>query len=57
MEDNEVLDEFIDHILVDDLVPVWWDGDQGWTKTDRQIVRIHHVLITRERVSVMVTTS
>ena len=46
MEDDEVLDELIDHVLVDDLISVWRDGDQGGTKTDSQVVRVHHVLIT-----------
>ena len=52
MEDDEVLDELIDHVLVDDLISVWRDGDQRGTKTDSQVVRVHHVLITSESVSV-----
>ena len=52
MEDDEVLDELIDHILVNDLISVWRDGDQRGTKTDCQVVRVHHVLITWESVSI-----
>ena len=52
MEDDEVLDELVDEILVDDLVPVSGDGHEGRSEADGQVVRIHHVLVTEiERVS------
>ena len=49
VEDDEVLDQLVDEVLVDDLVPVRRDGHQGWSEADRQIVRIHHVLIAELR--------
>ena len=45
VEDDEVLDQLVDEVLVDDLVPVRGDRHQGRSEADGQIVRIHHVLI------------
>ena len=45
VENDEVLDEFVDQVLVDDLVPVCGDGHQCWTETDGEVVGIHHVLV------------
>ena len=45
VEDDEVLDQLVDKVLVDDLVPVRGDGHQGRAETDGQVVWIHHVLI------------
>ena len=49
VEYDEVLDELIDHVLVVNLISIWRDGDQGWTKTYGQVVRVHHVLIAKVR--------
>lgn len=54
MENDEVLDELIDHVLVDDLVPVWRNGDKGWSKANGKIVRVHHILITRKKMLLMI---
>ena len=56
MENDEVFDELIDHVLVDDLVPVRRNGDKGWSKADGKIVRVHHVLITRKKMLLMRTS-
>lgn len=44
--DDDVLDELIDIALVLHLVPVLRNGQQGGTKADGQVVRVHHILIT-----------
>lgn len=46
VEEDDVLDEFIHLVLVLDLVLVFWHWDKCWTKTDRQVIWVHHVLIT-----------
>ena len=46
VEDDEVLDELVDEVLELDLVPLLGDGHQGRPEADRQVVGVHHVLVT-----------
>ena len=39
-------DKIVDVTLELHLVTVWWNGEKCWTKTDAQVVGIHHILIT-----------
>lgn len=39
------LDDLVDIGLESDLIPVWWNRDQGGAEADGKIVRVHHVLI------------
>ena len=53
VEDDEVLDQLVDEVLVDDLIPVRRDRHQGGAEADGQVVWIHHVLIAElEKLSV-----
>ena len=45
VEDDEVLDELVDEVLELDLVPLLGDRHQGRAEADRQVVRVHHVLV------------
>ena len=57
MEDDEVLDELVDEVLELDLVPLLGDRHQGRAEADRQVVRVHHVLVAeRFWVTLMVTS-
>lgn len=44
--DNDGLDDLINVCLACYRILSIWDGHQGWTKADCQIVWIHHVLVT-----------
>lgn len=43
--DDDSLDDLVNMCLARDRILAVWDGHQGGTEADRQIVWIHHVLI------------
>lgn len=49
---DDVLDKLVNLILILDLILVFRNGHQSWTKADSQVVRIHHVLVREFRQAV-----
>ncbi len=45
VKDDEVLDQLVDESLILDLVSLLWNGYQGWSEADGQVVGVHEVLV------------
>ena len=57
VEDDEVLYELVDEVLELDLVPLLGDRHQGRAEADRQVVRVHHVLVAERFWVTLIVTS